>query len=647
MNYEIGPILMQPDPLRPGFSYKVRNPRCYKAPEIVSFTQILKENYVVEYGQFIRREFAHGRLPVPYFGAYSKPVIVDVLIDKGYYDQLDSFSFAMYVICDVHFYDPVTGEDYYQKYCVNGYHAFYSPSDYFLGVDIYRGERLRLKHHLDDCLVPYIRKAHYDAYAYNFLLKYQPEALEGPCKIDIESLVKAMGYRIQVEQLSRNGKVKAKTIFHTKMVTVYEGDKAVQKLIEGGTILVSSKCDPDYLMNILHECIHIEYHMLFYELQYYYRSLVKLEIPDFDEFFMSEDQQDTIRSMEIQANAISARAVVYKENLDITLENFKDELGRDIHHTDLYGYERLIEHITETYGSYRTTAKNRLHHLGFKRVRGVFEWGDRSYAKAHEIPDDFPDDWTYTLPIEEMSKILGTNLTFDKLVFSGSFVYADGHLCLNHPDYVINFNGRWWLTEKAKKNMAECCLPFRRVYGKENYRYTFGELNKEQQARFYEMAFSAEQLKALEANRDEYLLSLLTVEYEENGVKQTRKMTGGETVKFLMKRSGMTEDAVAEAADCSVETLTALRSKKKYTPRLGTMLAFFTALNLEEVYRNELLIMTKLISEIDSEEYKTYLWFKNTVPGFNVYQVNDYLRSIGKSTWTTGYKPRSKAQKAV
>ena len=97
MNYEIGPILMQPDPLRPGFSYKVRNPRCYKAPEIVSFTQILKENYVVEYGQFIRREFAHGRLPVPYFGAYSKPVIVDVLIDKGYYDQLDSFSFAMYV----------------------------------------------------------------------------------------------------------------------------------------------------------------------------------------------------------------------------------------------------------------------------------------------------------------------------------------------------------------------------------------------------------------------------------------------------------------------------------------------------------------------------------------------------------------------
>lgn len=310
MNYEIGPILMQPDPLRPGFSYKVRNPRCYKAPEIVSFTQILKENYVVEYGQFIRREFAHGRLPVPYFGAYSKPVIVDVLIDKGYYDQLDSFSFAMYVICDVHFYDPVTGEDYYQKYCVNGYHAFYSPSDYFLGVDIYRGEQLRLKYHLDDCLVPYIRKAHYDAYAYNFLLKYQPEALEGPCKIDIESLVKAMGYRIQVEQLSRNGKVKAKTIFHTKMVTVYEGDKAVQKLIEGGTILVSSKCDPDYLMNILHECIHIEYHTLFYELQYYYRSLVKLEIPDFDEFFMSEDQQDTICSMEIQANAISARAVV-------------------------------------------------------------------------------------------------------------------------------------------------------------------------------------------------------------------------------------------------------------------------------------------------------------------------------------------------
>lgn len=465
--------------------------------------------------------------------------------------------------------------------------------------------------------------------------------------VDAEKLANAMGYEIVYVQLLPNDKVWAKTIFRTKEVTVYENGKAATRIFKGGTILVTTRCTADFLMNVLHECIHIEYHQMFYELQHYYHSAVNKEMPEFEDFFMSDDQQDTLRSMEIQANAIASRVAVYVENLDMVISDFRDKLGRDVYHTDFYGYEQLIEKITEIFCTYRNTAKKRLLHRGFKKARGVFEWGDEKYAKAHVIPEDFPDDWTYTVPLHEMAKILGKNLMFDKLVHSKQFVYADGHLCLNHPDYVYKLDDNWWLTEYAKQHMDECCLPFRRVYGKQNLKYTFGELNKEQQVRFYERVFTAEQLKALEESRDEYLLSLLNVEYKENGETKIRKMTRGETIKFLMKRAKMTEEEVAEAADFSVETLTALRSKKEYTPRIGTMLALFTALDLEEVYRNELLIMTKNITNLDSYEYKTYLWFKNVVPGFTVYQVNDYLRNSGKTTWTTGYKPRTKDKKAV
>ncbi len=648
MNYEIGPILTVSNPMRPESTYKIWNPRFQQKPEIVSFTQILKENYVVEYGTFIRGKIRSGELPVPCFGYRSLPKVQDVTIDKAYYDRLDSISFAMYVICDVRFYDPVTQQEQYQKYYVTGYHSFNGISDYLTNADIYTGQRFHLRNQLDDYLVPYIRSSKYDAYAYELLLKYQPEALEEPCSVDAEKLANAMGFRIEYVQLLPNDNVCAKTIFRTKEVTIYENGTAVNRTFEGGTILVTTRCTADFRMNVLHECIHIEYHRMFYELQHYYRTAIRMETPDFEDFFMSDDQQDTLRSMEIQANAIAARVTIYAENLDMVISEFCDCLGRDAYHTDLVGYEKLIERITEIFGSYRSTAKTRLLHRGFKKARGVFEWGDDKYAKAHVIPEDFPDDWTYTVPLYEMSKILGRNLMFDKLVHSRKFVYADGHLCLNHSDYVYKLGGYWWLTEYAKQNMAECCLPFRRVYGKQNLKYTFGELNKEQQVRFFERVFDNEAFNRMEEKRREMLRNSLYIEEVKKGKTRRRKMTRGEAVVFLMKQAHMTEEDVAEAAECSIDALTDLRSDKEYTPRMGTMLAFFTALELDDVYRDELLIMTGLINDINKEMYQLYRIMRDTNPdGFTVYQANQYLRDIGKTPWTSGYRPKKIKKNAI
>lgn len=645
MNYEIGPILTMPDPLHPGFTYKIWNPRFKEKPAIVSFTQILKENYVVEYGRYIRNKIACGVLPVPCFGRYE---VINVAIDRAFYDKLDCDSFAMYVICEVCFYDYNVRQEVFQKYYVTGYHSFHGISDYLTDADIYTGQRFHLHNQFDDCLVPYIRSASYDSYAYELLLKYQPEALEHPCMVDAEKLANAMGFEIVYVQLLPNEKVCAKTIFRTKEVTVYENGKAVKRVFKGGTILVTTKCTADFLMNVLHECIHIEYHRMFYELQHYYHSAVNKEIPEFEDFFMSDDQQDTLRSMEIQANALASRVAVYTENLDTVICDFRDRLGRDIHHTDLYGYEQLIERIAEIFGTYRNTAKRRLLHRGFKKARGVFEWGDEKYAKAHVIPEDFPDDWTYTVPLHEMAKILGKNLMFDKLVHSKQFVYADGHLCLNHPDYVYKLDDNWWLTDYARHHMDECCLPFRRVYGKQNLKYTFGELNKEQQVRFYERVFSSEAFNKMEEKRKEILLNSLYIEENRNGKVRRRKMTRGEAVIFLMQQADMTEEEVAEAAECSIDALTDLRSDKEYTPRMGTMLAFFTALELDDVYRDELLIMTGLINDINKEMYQLYQIMRDTNPdGFSVYQANQYLRDIGKTPWTSGYRPKKIKKNAI
>lgn len=134
MNYEIGPILTMPDPLHPGFTYKIWNPRFKEKPAIVSFTQILKENYVAEYGRYIRNKISRRELPVPCMGRYE---ILNVAIDRAFYDKLDCDSFAMYVICEVCFYDYNSRQEVFQKYYVTGYHSFHGISDYLTDSDIY------------------------------------------------------------------------------------------------------------------------------------------------------------------------------------------------------------------------------------------------------------------------------------------------------------------------------------------------------------------------------------------------------------------------------------------------------------------------------------------------------------------------------
>ena len=51
-----GPFLTIPDKLHPGRYRVIRNPDWHgELPEIVSFTDFLKWNYTLEYGQYIRK----------------------------------------------------------------------------------------------------------------------------------------------------------------------------------------------------------------------------------------------------------------------------------------------------------------------------------------------------------------------------------------------------------------------------------------------------------------------------------------------------------------------------------------------------------------------------------------------------------------
>ena len=52
---------------------------------------------------------------------------------------------------------------------------------------------------------------------------------------------------------------------------------------------------------------------------------------------------------------------------------------------------------------------------------------------------------------------------FRAMIDSGRYIYADGHICLNDPQFVTQLNVRACLTAWANAHVDRCCLRFETV----------------------------------------------------------------------------------------------------------------------------------------------------------------------------------------
>ena len=613
----------------------------YKVPEIISFTQLLKWNYADDYAAFIRYAYKTGSLPINYdafYGLEDLPEITEVCIVEGIYDRMSRLSFSMKVVCGILFTDRASGEQFTQKVCVEGFHEFddytakykkRNSSNYFMGISAYNDSiKMRSRSRLDEYLVPVMNKQHFDEYAFNFLEKHYKEALEEDMKIEPEKLVESLGFNLRFETLSYDGSISGTTVFRDKWVSTYQGKRVVKKHIPHNTVIVSKKEDIEKRSIVLHECVHILSHNLFYELQYYYRQLLNRYSEGRNINFVKNTDCEGLKWAETQANAIPPHIAMYCERVCDLIENYRDKQGRNVYQTDHIGMRSLIDKVKLTYGVSRSSAKKRIIELGYKQARGVYEWGYMDYAEDFDVPEDFPDDYTYTLSLYEMSKILGKSILFDKYVYSGAFIYADGHLVLNLPKYLVKRNNKYYLTEYAKANMSECCVPFKRIYSNRSYNYTIGELNKGEDNVFVQYELVAEELKELNRMREVWMRGKHFLDTD------GRNMSAGETVQYHMKRLKITEERLAEKTGLTVRTITALRTKENYCPKIETVLAFMVGVGLEEVYRNDLIEKFNLSHQMKNETYMLYQIMTATKPDISVHEINHYLASIGKKTWT-------------
>lgn len=546
--------------------------------------------------------------------------ITNVVIIDGKYDRIDEFSFYMYIICSVTFY--YEGIFQQQCYCVNGYCNIAEKSDFLCDVSIYDGKRFRLKNPLNEFLVPILPKKRYDETALQILSNYYPFRYDIPCVISGLALAKEMGYHIQYARLSLDGKVKSKVIFEEKNITAFDeygGKTAIY--VSAKTILVDKSIKGKENFAVIHECVHISLHRLFYYLQSYYRKILGKAAPEFQEYFYSDSQKECLAWMETQANSIARRIQMPTEPASEVIFNLFEKMSTEPNFKD---YRMLIDFVGHRFSVSRYAAKKRIIELGWTEIRGVYTFCGTGYVEDYEVAYDFPDDSTYTVPFSSITELFGRSVDFQALVKSGKYVYIDGHICLNNEKYIITkYNLPSRLTEYARHHMSECCIDFKKVYGKLTYSYTFGELNKEELAIIENYVLDEHQKSKLKARLTEIADTKDKLDHSPLG----------EAVVYHMKRCHITSEQLMERSGLGSTTITKLRSGKCH-PKLETILAFCVALNLEDVFRSDLMNKAGVRFNNNNPAHLVYMTILELMPNANVFQINAFLKEEGYTPWT-------------
>lgn len=122
-------------------------------------------------------------------------------------------------------------------------------------------------------LIPYIYAKDLDTHAEKFLSKYYPAALKNPMPLPINEILASMRLKMFLAPLPEN--VFGRTYFKDASVEIFDNSddrNIIKENIKPGTILVNP--DNFFMRNIgsvnntiIHECVHWEKHLKFFELQ--------------------------------------------------------------------------------------------------------------------------------------------------------------------------------------------------------------------------------------------------------------------------------------------------------------------------------------------------------------------------------------------
>lgn len=407
---------------------------------------------------------------------------------------------------------------------------------------------------LSPFLVPYLTSKEIDREAERIWQKYLLEAIADPGARKAAELAKRMGLSIEYHPIYKHRGTDSILFFAEGTLQVKEeradnkDEEPEEVLIPENTIVINTnRIKQDYSdFNIYHECIHYDEHYLFFRLQEMHNNDIR-EIRTKEVVVKKgETVTDPIYWMEKQANR-GAYGLMMPAST--TQEMILRECGK------AKGYR----HAGEKYQIVGKILARELHlphfrirarmiQLGHIQARGALNYVERRLIQPFAFDPDAwrGDELTFVLDRGMAGTLYDKSDDFRKVMDTGRFIYADGHIVRNEPRFIHDDPMGVQLSPWANAHVDRCCLRFERIYVQKNVgQYVFGRMN-------YDADYAKQTMFYLEDIINEKNMDELEAEQE---YKKTFPASFEEAFDQVMHRNGLTREKMAEELHMEVRTL--------------------------------------------------------------------------------------------
>ena len=410
---------------------------------------------------------------------------------------------------------------------------------------------------LDEYLVPVYKWDDIEEESENIIFHTISEGLSDAKWLQPGLLAERLGLNIVYLSLYKRPRTASILFFGPgEVLTAADSEEKLEPIpvkVNGNTIVLNTRKPGQERDAIFHECFHYVEHRLFFQLQQLHNTDISY-LAKWKPVELKKDERSPIEWIEWQAHIGSQCLQMPKRLLR---KRISDELS-DMQKLDRHmGFKLQAagRKLAKEFNVYNYQLRNRMIHVGFPAAKGALNFVEDDYITpfAFELGECHGSQ-TFVISPKEVADEYVRNEAFRKLIDTGRYIYADGHVCLNEPQYVIRQGDRLRLTEWANAHVDQCCLRFVRNYIRDKHsHYVFGQLNSDEEYNGRSLALSLQSSA-------------------ENALKQAQEMSQvllnlpgsfSGTLIAHMKRVGITRDRLAEEAMMSGTMIKRMRTSER------------------------------------------------------------------------------------
>ena len=436
---------------------------------------------------------------------------------------------------------------------------------------------------LDEYLVPVLKWEDVEEEAEKIIFQLVPEGLHDPSKLKPEAFAKRLGLKIVELPLYKRPRTSSILFFGAGEVQAASdessnAESSVSVDVEANTIVLNSRMPEKRRDAIFHECFHFVEHRLFFQLQQMHNDDIA-RIGQWKPLSLQKNERSPVEWIEWQAHVGSQCLQV---PCTLLRRRMTEELD-GIHNLQLHmGYKLQVigKKLAKEFNVWNYQLRNRMIQVGYAAAKGALNFVADDYIEPFAFAaGTCRGNQTFVVSPKEMLEEYVRNEAFRKIIDTGHYIYADGHICINDPEYVVLQGNKLRLTKWANAHVDQCCLRFVRTYHRDKRtHYVFGQLNSDEEYNGRSLAYSVEN-----GAKD-----ILKQAREISAVLQELPGSFSGTLKAHMARLNVTRGKLAEESMLSDSTIKRMRTGDRDL-QLDYVIAICIGLHLQPEYSFDLI----------------------------------------------------------